>query len=317
MSEQQQLPAAPKPKSKQVILKDYLQRDTVRASIQAVLPKHMTADRLLRIAMQAASRNPVLFECTPESLALSLANAAQLGLEAGGLLGSAYLVPFRNKQGHYEAQLIPGYRGFIELAVKSGAVLKVDVGVHYSDDVHWKWDQGQQILEHVPGDGDGDIKHVYAIATLANGCRKIEVMTKKAIDKIRDSSRAKDSGPWVSFYEAMCKKTVIRQLFKLIPNCDAVNRATEIEANAESGGSIRDINELPALDALPESTETQPEPTTPAEKAKAKLRKGSMNHMAQEADKKTRADTGDAGPMNPMAPPDPDAPDACLEEPTQ
>lgn len=301
MSEQQTLPAAPKPKSKQMILRDYLQRDTVKQSIQSVLPKHMTADRLLRVAMQAASRNPVLFECTPESLALSLANAAQLGLEAGGLLGSAYLVPFRNKSGAYEAQLIPGYRGLIDLARRSGEVLKIDARVVRDGD-DFEIDYGTDNIRHVPRNPDGDVTGAYAVAALKNGCRQLEYMSRKELDGIRNRSKASNSGPWVSDFEEMCRKTAVRRLAKYIPLSADLARAMEIEDNAESGGSIRDVNDLPALDALPESTETQPEPTTAAEKAKAKLR-GRPPKVHEE-------------PVS-EPPPDPDSPDACLEVPAQ
>src|SRR5690606_18650210 len=72
--------------------------------IAAALPKHMTPERMARIAFTAVQRQPPLLECSQQSLALAVINAAELGLETD-LLGHAYLVPFKGKNG-YECQLI-------------------------------------------------------------------------------------------------------------------------------------------------------------------------------------------------------------------
>src|SRR4051812_42731484 len=90
-----------------------------KQAMAMVLPKHLTPERLIKIALVAVSKSPKLMDCTHESVLQSVMTAAQLGLECGGALGAAYLVPFkRNKkddQGRWhswtECTLIIGYRG--------------------------------------------------------------------------------------------------------------------------------------------------------------------------------------------------------------
>lgn len=77
--------------------------------IRAALPEHMNATRLARIAMTTFQRNPTLLECDPKTLIGQVIQCAQLGLEPDGILGGAYLVPFRNnKLGKMDVQLIVG-----------------------------------------------------------------------------------------------------------------------------------------------------------------------------------------------------------------
>jgi recombination protein RecT len=78
--------------------------DTVRAALekmksqfQMVLPKHITAERLFRVAMTAIQQTPKLLDCDRQSLYSAVMRSAQLGLEPDGILGQAYLIPFNGK----------------------------------------------------------------------------------------------------------------------------------------------------------------------------------------------------------------------------
>ena len=64
-----------------------------RATLAQVLPRHLTADRLIRVAVAACSRDPKLLQCDLTSLYASISKAAQLGLEPGGMHRHAHLVP--------------------------------------------------------------------------------------------------------------------------------------------------------------------------------------------------------------------------------
>lgn len=237
-------------KKEENTLKSYLMKPEVRSSIAAVLPRHMDADRMVRIVLQAANRTPDLLKCTPQSVALALVNAAQLGLEAGSLTGSAYLVPFNNKKtGNKECQLIPGYRGLIDLARRSGEVLKIEARVIYEGD-DFDIDYGAGTVRHRPSMTSRarvDILGAYAIATLKNAITQIEFMTREEIDGIRKRSRAGDSGPWVTDFSEMCRKTVVRRLIKYLPLSPELSRAEEIENAVEEELPIRDVTEGIAL----------------------------------------------------------------------
>ncbi|WP_017415747.1 recombinase RecT [Clostridium tunisiense] len=91
-------------------------------AIQSLVPKHVTPERLCRIGINAASRNPQLMNCTPETIVGAIVNCATLGLEPN-LLGHAYIVPFyNNKTGKMEAQFQVGYKGALDLIRRTGAV---------------------------------------------------------------------------------------------------------------------------------------------------------------------------------------------------
>src|ERR1700751_4253441 len=61
---------------------------------QLALPKHITPQRMLRVAMTAIQNTPKLLDCDRHSLYAAIMKAAQLGLEPDGILGQAYLIPF-------------------------------------------------------------------------------------------------------------------------------------------------------------------------------------------------------------------------------
>jgi recombination protein RecT len=163
----------------QQLLKHELER--IRPALMAVLPKHVTADRILKVLLSATARQPKLLECTTPSIVRAVMQAGELGLELGGLLGEAYLVPFRNKQGQREAQCIPGYKGLIKLARQSGQIAGISARIVYSGDA-FSVDLAEETIHHEP-DFEGDresaaIMAAYAIARFVDGGRQVEVMTR-------------------------------------------------------------------------------------------------------------------------------------------
>ena len=228
------------------------------ASISAAMPKHMSIDRLSRIALSELRTTPALLNCEPTSLMNSITKAAHLGLEVGGALGHAYLVPFQT-----EATLIIGYRGLISLARRSGEILSISAQCARENDV-FEFEYGlHERLRHIPAIGSrGDITHAYAIARLKDGGLQYDVMTKADIDAIRKRSRAGGSGPWVTDYEEMARKTVVRRLFKYLP---VSIELAEAVANDERTDTIekditpaQDLTEK-ILQSAPEQTETKPD----------------------------------------------------------
>src|SRR5262245_29341353 len=109
-------------KQKIATVRDLLEKS--RAQIALALPRHMSADRMLRVAMTSVQRNPLLLDCTPVSLVGAIIQSSQLGLEPDGELGEAYLIPYRNnkKGGQREVQFQTGYKGLLKLARNSGAI---------------------------------------------------------------------------------------------------------------------------------------------------------------------------------------------------
>ncbi|WP_202630600.1 recombinase RecT, partial [Deinococcus alpinitundrae] len=86
------------------------------------------------LAVTEFRKNPMLKECTPESLLGAVMQAAQVGLEPDAL-GSAYLVPYYNKNKNVkEVQLQIGYKGLIELVRRSGQVTSIVANEVYEND---------------------------------------------------------------------------------------------------------------------------------------------------------------------------------------
>jgi recombination protein RecT len=248
-----------------------LMKPAMRKQLEMAIPKHMTVDRLLRVAMTAIRTNPKLMECTQESLLACIMGCAQLGLEPEPFLGQAYLVPYKRsiKVGNQwrtqmEAQLIPGYRGYITLARRSGDVQSVAAQVVYENDRFMVRYGLNEDLEHVPAEGDrGEIRGAYVVFRYKDGSHSFDYMTRADIDKIRDRSKAKDSGPWVTDYAEMAKKTVIRRHVKLAPLSVEMARAATAENLAMAGESqigLFDENATAIPYDVDSAAEPEPEP---------------------------------------------------------
>ena len=99
----------------------------VKEQIALALPRHLTADRLARIALTEVRKTPALASCDQASFLGAIMQCAALGLEPGSALGHAYMIPFRNnKKNITEVQFIVGYRGMIDLARRSGQILSIE-----------------------------------------------------------------------------------------------------------------------------------------------------------------------------------------------
>lgn len=257
----------------------------MKAQLALALPKHLDADRMLRICFTTVQRTPLLLECNRETLLGAIMQCAQLGLEPDGLLGHAYLIPFKNKKAdppRLECQLIIGYKGLLKLARQSGEVASVSARVVYSKD-HFKYRYGLvEVLEHVPyeekdeNDDSGMLTHAYAIFRFKDGSHHFEVMTVGEIERIRRKSPSGESPAWRDNYDEMCKKTAIRRAAKLSPASveDKMARAIAIDERADAGlpQLLGDGDEPLALGAAQAQDETPKEgvrgplrrPTPPA-----------------------------------------------------
>lgn len=224
----------------------YLNMPATKQQIAMALPRHMTPDRLTRIALTEIRKVPKLEKCDPVSLLGAVIQCAQLGLEPGNALGHAYLLPFdkrENVNGKWETtgtdvQLIIGYRGMIDLARRSGQIVSLEARtVHAKDRFDVKLGL-EPTLEHEPAWEEADrgpLTFVYAIAKLKDGGLQFEVMSRAEIERVRAQSKAKDNGPWVSHFDEMAKKTVIRRLFKYLPVSIEIQRAVGLDEQADAG----------------------------------------------------------------------------------
>lgn len=224
-----------------------------KTAMGKVVPKHLSVDRLIRVAVMSVAKTPALGRCEQISVLRSVLQAAEIGLEPSGVIGHAYLVPYGN-----QCQLIVGYKGMIELARRSGLVKTISAYVVRARD-EFKVELGDcPSIKHVPNysvkDFVGDqapVIAVYAVATLADCVHQFEVMTVDEIEAIRSRSKAGKSGPWVTDWEEMAKKTVVKRLCKYLPQSAELAKAI-VADNATESGKHEEVDQAFDMD-IPEA----------------------------------------------------------------
>lgn len=233
-----------------------------KTQIAMALPKHMNADRMSRIALTVIRKNKALEECNPISLFGAIIQASQLGLEVGI---HAHLVPFYNgKTKQKEVQMIPDYRGLMHLARNSGDINSISANIVFEGDKFDYQFGTDSYLVHKPMKMNrGQIIGAYAVAKYRSGDSQFDFMTVEEIDEIRERSKSKDSGPWVTDYKAMAMKTVVRRLCKFLPVSVELQKAVSLDETNDIGESQDNMSILDAeftseITGKPEVNEPQP-----------------------------------------------------------
>jgi len=174
------------------------------------------AERFSKMLYTAVSQSESLQRCSVASLAKAGSIAASLDLDIDPR-GLAYLVPYGG-----EAQFQIGYMGLIELAYRSGRIKAISAHCIFEsekDAVRIERKDGRFSVEHpfsyeMP---TGEMIAVYATAEVEGLGPQTVVLRREEVEKFRNVSKAKNSPAWKDHYEAMAKKTAIRQLAKVLP----------------------------------------------------------------------------------------------------
>lgn len=242
----------------------FLGQSGVLGQIGRALPKHMSADRLVRVALISISKTPKLLQCTPESLAKALTECSSYGLEPNGR--DIHLVPFwNNKKGVMEVQVIPDYKGLVQLMYRSGLVVNVQaLAVRRKDEFDYKFGTGA-FVSHKPADEDdrGPLTYAWAMAELKGGGSPFVVLNKSQVVEHMKKSQSSnfDDSPWKLYPDAMWAKTALRVLSKFVPKsaelADALAR--DDDENTVDGEAV-------LLGSIEESEEQQTPPQTKSER---------------------------------------------------
>lgn len=192
------------------------QLDGQMEKFAAALPAHIPAERFARVLATAIQSNPALMRVERRSLWQSAMKAAQDGLLPDGR--EAALVVYRDRQRGEIAQYMPMIGGIRKKVRNSGEIATWDAHVVFENDA-FEFELGDEpFIRHKPALGDrGKPIAAYSIAVLKSGEKSREVMSVDEINAIRSRSRAKDSGPWVSDWAEMARKTVARRHSKVLP----------------------------------------------------------------------------------------------------
>lgn len=257
------------------------------SELAKALPKHLSPERLARIATTAIRQNPKLMQCTPASFMGSLFTAAQLGLEP--VAGLAYLIPFDNSKlvnGQWikvtECQFVIGYKGVGELFYRHEKSGLIDWGiVHEKDEFSYEYGTNAHI-KHKPAQGErGAVIGYYGIFKLNTGFSKFLYMThtecmehgKKHSKTYNQREQAfNKKSPWATNPDSMCLKTVLIQVAKTMPMATELRRALETdETSREYKDGITDALDLPVSGWQEAEVETKEIPQADTSKVAAAI----------------------------------------------
>lgn len=180
------------------------------------------AARFVSALTSAVVNNPTLSECTNESIVSAALLGEGLNLSPSPQLGQYYLVPFNNtKEGVKQAQFQLGYKGYIQLAIRSGQYKKINV-LEIKDGELISFNPLTEEIEVKLIDDDTEREKAetigyYAMFEYLNGFRKAIYWTKKKMEnhaKTYSKGYAAKKGYtfWEKSFDEMAKKTMLRQL---------------------------------------------------------------------------------------------------------
>lgn len=243
-------------------LRQELEGPKFKEAVARVLPKHLTPDRFIRVALTAITRTPKLAQCEQASFFTALLNLSQLGLEPDGR--RAHLIPFENRRrGCVECQLIVDYKGLAELAMRSGCLAQPPMAQIVCENDEFEWDKGQVTKHKVDWRKPrGEPYAVYAIAVTKDGGAISDTMTRDEVEAVRKRSRAGNNGPWVTDWAEMAKKTVFRRLSKWLPLSPEFRDALDKDGDdieEKRIDSARQIFDAPEAFELPQLTAPEPD----------------------------------------------------------
>ncbi len=196
----------------------------MKPQIQAALPKHISADRIARIAITALRTNHKLANCKSDSFLGSLIVASQLGLEPNTPLGQCYLIPYGN-----ECTFQLGYKGLIDLCYRSGQYKKIFAEHVYPGDVFNVTMGLNPDLKHervFPEDGDPYIYYA-AYQTKDDGSHFVAWGKDRVLAHAKKYSKSFMTGPWKNNFDSMAKKTLLIDLLKYAPKSIELAEAIE------------------------------------------------------------------------------------------
>lgn len=215
--------SAPATASVGVMLNSLLDREGYRKRFDELLGKRAPQFVSSIVSMVNGDKNlQKAFMNAPITVIQSALKAATFDLPIDPTLGYAYIVPFNNRKddGSYvmEASFVIGYRGLLQLAMRTGAYEKINVvDVREGELVSYNRLTEDVELEFVEDEDERDALPIIGWCgyyRLTNGMEKTIYMSRKQIVKHEEKNRkGKYMGKgWRTDFDAMAAKTVLRRL---------------------------------------------------------------------------------------------------------
>ena len=221
----------------------------MQPQFKAALPAHVSAEKFQRVVLTALQQTPALLDADRRSLYGAAMRAAQDGLLPDGREGA--IVTFKGA-----AQWMPMVSGIMKKVRNSGEISTWSVQVVKERD-EFDYQLGdEERITHKPALRDrGETIGAYSIVTMKDGEKSREFMDVDQIEAIRKRSRSGNGGPWVSDFDEMAKKTVIRRHAKRLP------MSTDLDEFMRQDDELFMPPEKPEMRVV---SEQAPEPTQPA-----------------------------------------------------
>lgn len=195
--------------------------------------------RFLRQLIMATDKNLALLDCSPASFFSAALALAACGLDPSGNNGESAIVPFKGV-----ATPMVMARGYVMMAIRSGAAKAIDHGVVCEGD-QFDYELGTNAyIRHRPAlNNRGEAVAVWCFAVLPTGEKIFEVMGWDEVEAIRARSRSANNGPWVTDPLEMGRKTVLRRIMKRIPwnSDDLMDRLVSVQKAEDGAFGLPDL----------------------------------------------------------------------------
>ncbi len=229
-----------------ITIKKYIEDPTVKTRIKELLRDR--APQFIISLLSAVNSNSTLATCSSKSIMNAAMTAASMDLPINQNLGFAYIIPYKG-----EAQFQMGYKGFIQLAQRSGQFKTINVSDvrkdeivkmdRLSGEITFKWEDDRLKLPVI-----GYVGYM----ELVNGFKKSLYMTIEELKAhgLRFSQTMKKGfGLWTSDFDAMASKTVIKLLLaKYAPlTTDMQNAQLADQSIIKDDGKFEYVDNIPEL----------------------------------------------------------------------
>lgn len=195
-------------------LQSLIQRVDVKKRFEEILGQRAPA--FMSSIISAANANQLLRAAEPKSVLSAAMMAATLDLPINSQLGFAHIVPYKNnKTGITVAQFQVGWKGFVQLAMRTGQYKTMNAAEIYEGELKSFNRITGEIEIDLSGKKSDTVVGYVAFFRLMNGFEKYHYMTREGVEnhaKRYSKSYGKDYGPWASNFGEMALKTVLKAL---------------------------------------------------------------------------------------------------------
>lgn len=252
----------------------FLSTDAMKKKINEMVGGEK-GQQFITAIISAVSTNPQLAECDHSTILSAALVGQALNLSPSPQLGQYYMVPFNdNKRACKVAQFQIGYKGYIQLAIRSGYYKKLNVLaikegelVKYdalNEDIEVKLIEDEEEREKAPTIG------YYAMFEYLNGFRKTLYWTKKHMEAHAEKysmgyKAHKGYTFWEKDFDGMAYKTMLRQLISKwgIMSVDMQKAMESDMAEIKEDGTYEYVdNEFEVTEPVQEETQPEQQPVT-------------------------------------------------------